>query len=95
MWSLPLVILIATEKVLLVQGVTEEMKGRAFSTFQVLISSIEIVALNIGAYLWDFFGSLRTVWIVASIIAAFSLIPALIAVRLVNLESETSESSLQ
>ena len=69
------------------------MKGRALSTYQVVISAIDIIALNIGAFLWEFFGNLRTVWIISSIVAAAWLIPALLAVRAINLKNEELDNS--
>ena len=43
------------------------MKGRALGTYQFLMSSTRLVGQFIGAVLWEYFGSLRTVYGISSI----------------------------
>jgi len=63
----PIVIWSGAEKTLAINGVSNEMKGRALGTYQLLMSSTRLVGQFIGAILWDHFGSLRTVYGISSI----------------------------
>jgi MFS family permease len=63
----PIVVWTGAEKTLAVNGVRNEMKGRALGTYQFLMSSTRLVGQFIGAVLWEYFGSLRTVYGISSI----------------------------
>ncbi|MFW9926116.1 MAG: hypothetical protein ACFFDM_05035 [Candidatus Thorarchaeota archaeon] len=63
----PIVIWSGAEKTLAVNGVSNELKGRALGTYQLMMSSTRLFGQFIGAILWDFFGSLRVVFGIASI----------------------------
>ncbi len=63
----PIVVWSGAEKTLAVNGVSNEMKGRALGTFQFLMSSTRLVGQFMGALLWDYLGSLRTVYGISSI----------------------------
>ncbi|MFW9787470.1 MAG: hypothetical protein ACFFE2_01020 [Candidatus Thorarchaeota archaeon] len=65
--AVPIVIWSGAEKTLAVNGVSEEMKGRALGTYQFLMASTRLIGQFIGTLLWEYFGSLRTVFGVASI----------------------------
>jgi hypothetical protein len=63
----PIVVWSGAEKTLAVNGVSNEMKGRALGTFQFLMSSTRLLGQFIGALLWDSLGSLRVVYGISSI----------------------------
>jgi len=63
----PIVIWSGAEKTLAINGVSNEMKGRALGTYQLLMSSTRLAGQFIGALLWEHFGSLRTVYGISSI----------------------------
>lgn len=63
----PIVIWSGAEKTLAVNGVNNEMKGRALGTYQFMMSSARLFGQFIGSMLWDFFGSLKVVFSIASI----------------------------
>jgi MFS family permease len=63
----PIVVWSGAEKTLAVNGVSNEMKGRALGTYQFMMSSTRLFGQFIGAILWDYFGGLRPVFGIASI----------------------------
>ncbi len=87
-WGFVAVIWIASERALIVQGVSEEKKGRALSTFQVVMSTAQMIMMNIGAAIWTISGSLRFLFVIAGVIALMSLIPLSLAMRYITLEDE-------
>jgi MFS family permease len=66
-WAAPLVIWTGAENSLAVNGVSDEMKGRALGTYQFMMSSTRLFGAFFGAVLWDYFGSLRIVFSIASV----------------------------
>ncbi|MHA2359982.1 MAG: hypothetical protein ACXAB5_06895 [Candidatus Thorarchaeota archaeon] len=81
----PIVIWSGAEKTLAVNGVSNELKGRALGTYQLMMSSTRLFGQFIGAMLWDYFGSLRIVFGIASIggmIFVVGLAYALISLKL-------------
>jgi MFS family permease len=85
-WGFVAVIWIASERALIVQGVGEEKKGRALSTFQAIMSTAQMITLNIGAWLWTISGSLRFLWTIAGVVCLTSLIPLLVSMKLITLD---------
>jgi MFS family permease len=68
-WAAPIVVWIATEVVLTVNGVPSYMRGRALGVYQLAISATGLVAAPIGAFIWTYSGSLRFLWVVSGILA--------------------------
>ena len=66
-WSIPVSIWIGAERSLIVEGVNDTMKGRALGTYQFLMTSSGVFASPFGAFLWEFTGSWRTVYIFCGI----------------------------
>jgi hypothetical protein len=73
-WAIPFVIWIGAERSILILSVSDEMKGRALGTFQVLMSFTSIIAASFGAYLWEISGSLRIVYGIAGIVMLGNLL---------------------
>ncbi len=82
----PIVIWSGAEKTLAINGVSNEMKGRALGTFQFMMSSTRLFGQFIGALLWDHFGSLRTVYGISSIAGMFLVVGLAYALRSLKLE---------
>ncbi|RLI54464.1 MAG: hypothetical protein DRO87_10115 [Candidatus Thorarchaeota archaeon] len=80
-WALPISLWIGTEKTLVVQGVGEEMKGRALGTYNFVLSAGGLVAFNLGAFLWQLWGSLRSVFVFAAVASLISVAIVAIALR--------------
>jgi len=82
----PIVIWSGAEKTLAVNGVRNEMKGRALGTYQFVMSSTRLVGSFMGALLWEYFGSLRTVYSVAGLAGMILVIGLTYALMKVKLE---------
>jgi MFS family permease len=90
----PIVVWSGAEKTLAVNGVSNEMKGRALGTFQFLMSSTRLVGQFIGAMLWDYFGSLRTVYGISSIAGMILVVGLTYALMTLKLEYRGEIQSL-
>jgi len=88
LWAIPIVVWIGAERALIVEGVGEEMQGRALGTYQVIMSSIGMVAQIAGSLIWTVTGSLRYLWITASIIGFIFIGVIILALRSIKLTDE-------
>ncbi|MHA1964260.1 MAG: hypothetical protein ACXACG_03050 [Candidatus Thorarchaeota archaeon] len=84
--AMPIVIWSGAEKTLAVNGVSNEMKGRALGTYQFLMSSTRLVGQFMGALLWDYFGSLRIVFGIASMAGMILVVGLTYALMSLKLE---------
>ena len=84
--AVPIVIWSGAEKTLAVNGVSNEMKGRALGTYQFLMASTRLVGQFTGALLWDHFGSLRVVFGIASMAGMVLVIWVTYALMTLKLE---------
>jgi MFS family permease len=91
-WAAPLVVWTGAENSLAVNGVTDEMKGRALGTYQLLMSSTRLFGSFVGAILWDYFGSLRTVFSIASIGGLIMVIGLTYAIMSIKIERKSRET---
>ncbi|MFW9919496.1 MAG: MFS transporter [Candidatus Thorarchaeota archaeon] len=74
-WAVPIIIWITAERMLSINGVPNEMKGRALGVYQLVMSITGLIAAPIGAWLWVLFGSQRVLWVISGILAtAFTLV---------------------
>jgi hypothetical protein len=64
-WAFPCITWVGAERSLVVLSVSEEIKGRALGTYQLIMSVISIVAASFGALLWTMTGSIRILWVIA------------------------------
>lgn len=85
-WAIPFAIWIGAERSILILSVSEEIKGRALGTFQVLMSLTSIVAATFGAILWETSGSLRTVWGLAGVVMLCSLLLLIPLLRTIKIQ---------
>ncbi|TFH05956.1 MAG: MFS transporter [Candidatus Thorarchaeota archaeon] len=68
-WAIPFVLYIGAERSIIVLVVSEETKGRALGTYDLLMGFIGIGAQLFGAMIWEITDSLRVVYAVAGVIA--------------------------
>ena len=85
LWAIPFVVWVGAERSILILSVSEELKGRALGTFQVLMSFTSIIAASFGAYLWEISGSLRFVWGFAGIVMLCSLLLLIPLLKTINI----------
>ncbi|MFW9957045.1 MAG: hypothetical protein ACFFCT_03150 [Candidatus Odinarchaeota archaeon] len=85
-WAAPLVIWTGAENSLAVNGVSDEMKGRALGTYQFMMSSTRLFGSFVGAILWEYFGNLRTVFSIASIGGLIIVIGLAYAIMSIKIE---------
>lgn len=81
LWAIPIALWIGAEKTIVTRGAGEEMKGRALGTYNFILSIGGLLAFNLGAYLWDLWGSLRLVFIFAGILSMALVLVVGIAMR--------------
>jgi hypothetical protein len=87
LWAFPCVIWVGSERSIIVLSVSEETKGRALGSYQVIMSLTSIAAASFGALLWAATGSLRFVWIFSGIgmlCCLLLLIPILKSIKQMN-----------
>ena len=82
----PIVIWSGAEKTLAVNGVSNEMKGRALGTYQFLMSTTRLFGQFIGAVLWEYFGSLRSVYGISSVAGMILVVGLTYALMSLKLE---------
>jgi MFS family permease len=92
-WAAPVMVWIATEVILSVNGVPADMKGRALGFFQLAVSATGFLAAPLGAMVWEYTGSLRFLWVLSGALAVgFTTVVwwALKRVKIRNLKSRQS-----
>jgi MFS family permease len=90
----PIVIWSGAEKTLAVNGVRNEMKGRALGTYQFMMSTTRLFGQFIGALLWDFFGSLRTVYSISGMAGMILVVGLTYALMTLKLEYRGESQTL-
>jgi MFS family permease len=82
----PIVIWSGAEKTLAVNGVRNEMKGRALGTYQFMMSTTRLVGSFVGALLWEYFGSLRSVYSLSCVVGMMLVVVLTYALMTLKLE---------
>lgn len=90
----PIVVWSGAEKTLAVNGVSHEMKGRALGTYQFMMSSTRLFGQFTGALLWDYFGSLRVVFGIASMAGMIIVVGLTYALKSIDLEYKVETRTL-
>ncbi|TFG99584.1 MFS transporter [Candidatus Thorarchaeota archaeon] len=72
-WAAPIVIWIGVERSLAIDGVPNQLKGRALGTYQTITSATSLIATPAGAVIWEFTSSLRFLWIISGLLALCSV----------------------
>jgi len=92
LWAIPFVLYIGAEGSLIVLVVSEETKGRALGTYQVLMMIIGMVAQFVGVMIWDITGSLRFVYSVAGITMLASSVLLFVILMFVKIPKNSNEA---
>jgi MFS family permease len=66
-WALFVAVWIGAERSIIIQDVSDEMKGRAMGTYTMFSMSTSMFAVNFGTWVWTSFGGLRFLWIICSL----------------------------
>ncbi|MHA2020592.1 MAG: MFS transporter [Candidatus Thorarchaeota archaeon] len=64
-WAFPFMLWLGSVRTIIAYSVPEDLKGRAFGTYDMLAGLTAMFAASFGALLWQMTGSLRFVWILA------------------------------
>ncbi|MHA2140720.1 MAG: MFS transporter [Candidatus Thorarchaeota archaeon] len=64
-WAFPFMLWLGSVRSIIANSVPEDLKGRAFGTYDMLAGLTAMFAASFGALLWQISGSLRLVWILA------------------------------
>jgi MFS family permease len=64
-WALPFVLWTGAERSIIVLVVSEETKGRALGTYDLMMGIVSTIAMSFGGILWQLTDSLRLVWLIA------------------------------
>ncbi len=92
LWAIPFVMYIGAEGSFIVLVVSEETKGRALGTYQLLMMIIGMVAQLVGVMIWEISDSLRFVYSVAGITMLASSVLLLVIMMFIQLPKKSNES---
>lgn len=67
-WALPFVLWTGAERSIIVLVVSNQTKGRALGTYDLLMGITSMVAMSFGGLVWQFTNSLRLVWSISGVI---------------------------
>ncbi|MFX0045350.1 MAG: MFS transporter [Candidatus Hermodarchaeota archaeon] len=93
MWAMPVVLWIGAERALVINGVGEEVKGRALGTYQFAMSSTNLVAAPFGALLTTMAGGFRQMWTICGVAALGTVVLTAAGLSRIRLEGQTQMSS--
>ena len=90
-WAIPFVLYIGAERSIIVLIVSEETKGRALGTYDLMVGVVGMTAQLVGAIIWEITDSIRFVYSIAGVTALVSsllLIAILIHIKLPKKEHD-------
>ena len=93
-WAIPFVLWIGAERSIIVLVVSEETKGRALGTYDLLMGIIGIGAQLFGALIWEVTDSLRFVYSVAGILAIANSVLLFAILMYIKIPKNRVESEL-
>ena len=94
LWAIPFVMYIGAEGSLIVLVVSEETKGRALGTYQLLMMIIGMIAQLIGVMIWEITDSLRFVYSVAGITMLASSVLLVAILMFIRLPKNSNDAEL-
>jgi MFS family permease len=86
-WAIPFVLWTGSVKSIIVLVVSEEVKGRALGTYDLLMGFVMMIGQFIGASIWELSGSLRVVYSVAGLVALVTSVLIFVLLRFINIPS--------
>jgi hypothetical protein len=90
-WAIPFVLWTGSVKSIIVLVVSEEVKGRALGTYDLLMGFVMMTAQFVGGSIWELTGSLRVVYGVAGVIAMATAVLLSILLKYIHIPSNVEE----
>jgi MFS family permease len=90
-WAIPFVLWTGSVKSIIVLVVSEEVKGRALGTYDLLMGFISMMGQVFGATVWEFSGSLRVTYGVAGLIALATSLLVLVLLRYIRIPNHAKD----
>ncbi|MFW9767781.1 MAG: hypothetical protein ACFFF9_04550 [Candidatus Thorarchaeota archaeon] len=84
-WAIPFVLWTGSVKSIIVLVVSEEVKGRALGTYDLLMGVVSMIGQFVGATIWEISGSLRVVYGVAGLVALITSVLVFILLRFIHI----------
>ncbi|TFG32725.1 MFS transporter [Candidatus Thorarchaeota archaeon] len=91
-WAIPFVLFIGAERSIIVLVVSEETKGRALGTYDLLMGLVGMVAQLFGAMIWEVTDSLRFVYGLAGTIAIVNSLLLFVILVYIKLPKNRAET---
>ncbi|MFX1482424.1 MAG: MFS transporter [Promethearchaeota archaeon] len=88
-WAIPFVLWTGSVKSIIVLVVSEEVKGRALGTYDLLMGFVSMAGQFFGGSLWGLSGSLRVVYGVAGLIALVTSVFVFVLLRSIHIPNNT------
>ncbi|MCK5264814.1 MAG: hypothetical protein KAR03_04340 [Candidatus Thorarchaeota archaeon] len=92
LWAIPFVLYIGAEGSLIVLVVSEEIKGRALGTYQLLMMIIGMAAQIVGVMIWEITDSLRFVYTIAGITMLASSALLIVILMFIKIPKNSNEA---
>lgn len=92
-WAIPFVLWTGSVKSIIVLVVSEEVKGRALGTYDLLMGVVSMTAQFVGATIWELSGSLRVVYGVAGLIALATSVLVFILLRSIHIPKNNNDAT--
>ncbi len=84
-WAIPFVLWTGSVKSIIVLVVSEEVKGRALGTYDLLMGFVMMTGQFIGGAIWEISGSLRVVYGVAGVVALCTSVLIFVLLRFIHI----------
>jgi len=91
-WAIPFVLWTGSVKSIIVLVVSEEVKGRALGTYDLLMGVVSMTAQFAGATIWELSGSLRVVYGVAGVIALVTSLVVFVLLRSIHIPENSKQT---
>ena len=89
-WAIPFVLWTGSVKSIIVLVVSEEVKGRALGTYDLLMGVVAMTGQVIGASIWEISGSLRMVYGVAGFVALGTTLLISVLLRFIHIPNHNN-----
>ena len=90
-WAIPFVFWTGSVKSVIVLVVSEEIKGRALGTYDLMMGVVAMTAQIFGAAVWSISGSLRVVYSIAGLIGLLASILIFVLLRFIHIPNNVEE----
>ncbi|MHA2359896.1 MAG: hypothetical protein ACXAB5_06460 [Candidatus Thorarchaeota archaeon] len=90
-WAIPFVLWTGSVKSIIVLVVSEEIKGRALGTYDLMMGFVAMSGQVFGATVWEISGSLRVVYGIAGLIAIATSVLVFVLLRFIHIPNHAEE----